>query len=65
MVCKWCKGMARVGIEKDGHGQTYRVICAQCGITEQAGMTFPAGEEITRMLEELDELEEEDSLPTP
>ena len=51
MDCKWCQGTARVGIEKDGRGQTYRVICAECGISEQAGMSFPAGEEITRFLQ--------------
>ncbi len=51
MQCKWCQGEARVGIEKDGQGQTYRVICAECGISEQAGMNFPAGQEITRIVE--------------
>jgi len=51
MKCKWCQGEARVGIEKDGQGQTYRVICAECGISEQAGMNFPAGQEITRIVE--------------
>ena len=49
--CKWCRESARVGIEKDGQGQTYRVMCKTCGINEQAGMTFPAGEQITRDLE--------------
>ena len=42
--CKWCGKEARVGIEKDGHGKTYRVICDSCGISEQAGFSTPAGE---------------------
>jgi len=51
MDCKWCQGTARVGIEKDGQGRAYRLICAGCGISEQAGMSFPAGKEITRFLQ--------------
>jgi len=48
--CQWCGGEARVGIEKDGLGSTYRVMCKSCGIAEQAGMRFPAGEKIAELL---------------
>ena len=48
--CQWCGGEARAGIERDGHGSTYRVICRSCGISEQAGMAYPAGQKIDQML---------------
>ena len=53
--CQWCGKSARVGIEKDGQGNTYRVICDFCGISEQAGFTFPAGRKIKELLEEQSE----------
>ena len=48
--CQWCGGQARAGIEKDGKGNTYRVICRSCGIAEQVGMGYPAGQKIDQML---------------
>ena len=48
--CRWCDKEARVGIEKEGHGNTYRVICDSCGISEQAGFSIPAGEQIAESL---------------
>ena len=35
--CPWCEGKARVGIEKDGAGNTYRVMCSECGAMTQVG----------------------------
>ena len=51
IACQWCGGEARVGIEKDGLGSTYRVMCRSCGIAEQAGMAFPAGQKIAAIIE--------------
>jgi hypothetical protein len=52
--CKWCGHQARAGIEKDGKGQTYRIVCGPiyggCGIMEQVAFHHPAGEEIGRLL---------------
>ena len=48
--CQWCGGEARAGIERDGEGNTYRVICRSCGIAEQVGMGYPAGKKIDQML---------------
>jgi len=50
--CKWCGRPARVGIEKDGRGNTYRVICNSCGVVVQVGRHYPARERITQLLEE-------------
>ena len=50
--CQWCGGEARAGIEKDRLGSTYRVLCRSCGIAEQAGMAYPAGQKIGQMLTE-------------
>ncbi len=48
--CLWCEGKARVGIEKDGTGNTYRVMCSGCGVMTQVGKHYPAGEKITQMM---------------
>ncbi len=48
--CRWCGDEARVGIEKDGKGNTYRVMCSTCGIMLQVGFTYPAGLEIATEL---------------
>ncbi|MDP6496000.1 MAG: hypothetical protein QGI09_11445 [Dehalococcoidia bacterium] len=52
LVCQWCGKQARVGIEKEGQGTTYRVMCPECGIMEQVAFHYPAGEKITRILEQ-------------
>ncbi len=49
--CPWCDGKARAGVEKDGNGRTYRVICVGCGATTQAGRNLPAGRKIAQLLE--------------
>ena len=51
-ACKWCEKESRVGIEKDGEGRTYRVMCGYCGIVEQAGFSTAAGQEIAKALEQ-------------
>ena len=61
--CQWCGGEARAGIERDGLGSTYRVICRSCGISEQAGMAYPAGQKIAELLTE-NEAAEEEPLPS-
>ena len=50
--CRWCGKSARVGIEKDGQGNTYRAICDSCGINEQAGFAYPAGQKIKELLDD-------------
>ena len=50
LTCQGCGGEARAGIEKDGLGSTYRVLCRSCGISEQVGMGYPAGQKIDQML---------------
>ena len=41
---------ARVGIEKDGHGNTYRVQCTDCGMMSQVGFNYPGGERIRQQI---------------
>ena len=53
LQCKWCGEAARVGIEKDGRGNTYRIICEGCGIMEQVAFHYPAGVEVTELLNKL------------
>ena len=70
ITCQWCGGEARAGIEKDGLGNTYRVICRSCGIAEQAGMGFPAGEKIALLLKQKEDpfagwWDESPSQPSP
>ena len=52
LACKWCEKESRVGIEKDGEGRTYRVMCGYCGIVEQAGFSTAAGQQIAKALEQ-------------
>ena len=52
LECQWCGEFARVGIEKDGLGNTYRMICDACGIMEQTAFHFPAGEKTTKLIKE-------------
>jgi hypothetical protein len=47
--CLWCGGKARAGIEQDGEGRCYRVVCT-CGANTQAGRDFPTGIKIAQML---------------
>ncbi len=49
-LCRWCEAKARAGIEKDGKGRTYRVMCPSCGVSEQMGMNQPAGLKVARLL---------------
>ena len=60
--CQWCGGEARAGIERDGEGNTYRVICRLCGIAEQVGMGYPAGQKIAKLLKEK---EDAAAVPSP
>ena len=48
--CRWCPDRTKVGIEKDGLGSTYRVMCSSCGIMIQVGFNYPAGQQITKEL---------------
>jgi len=50
IVCAWCDAQVRVGIEKDGRGSTYRLICPSCGIMSQVAFHYPAGQQITQIL---------------
>ena len=50
MLCPWCQESARVGIEKDGIGKTYRLICDTCGLNAQVGMRTPAGRKVASAL---------------
>ena len=52
LACKWCERECRVGIEKDGEGRTYRVMCGYCGIVEQAGFSTSAGQQIAVALKQ-------------
>ena len=51
LACRWCEHLARVGIEKDGAGRTYRVHCEHCGVHEQVGMSWPTGKRIAWLLD--------------
>ena len=46
MKCPWCQESARAGIEKDGLGKTFRVICDTCGLNAQVGLRTPAGRKV-------------------
>ena len=48
--CRYCDAEARVGRERDGLGQTFRVIC-RCGANVQVGIHTPAGEQVAGALE--------------
>ena len=48
--CAWCGKNAKAGIEKDGLGRTYRVICPGCGISSQSGFDYPSGRMIAKAL---------------
>ena len=50
ITCRWCGYAARAGIEKDGLGRTYRVMCETCGVTAQVGFDTIAGDKIARLL---------------
>ena len=50
ILCKWCDQQARAGIEKNGQGKTYRVMCRNCGISSQVGMDLPAGRKVALLL---------------
>ena len=44
--CRWCQNKTKVGIEKDGMGSTYRIMCPGCGVMTQVGFNYPAGQRI-------------------
>jgi hypothetical protein len=48
--CLWCESKARVGIEKDGTGNTCRVMCSGCGAMTQVAKHYPAGKRISQMM---------------
>lgn len=48
--CRWCGWPARAGVEKDGEGRTYRVMCPKCGVVSQIAFRAPAGERIALQL---------------
>ena len=50
VVCAWCNEPTRAGIEKDGKGSTYRLICDSCGMMGQVAFHYPAGQKITALL---------------
>ena len=50
IACRWCGKRCRVGIEKDGRGNTYRLICSTCGLMGQTAFHYPAGEDLAREL---------------
>ena len=50
ILCRWCDGEAKAGIEKDGKGRTYRVMCSTCGVSEQMGRELPAGKMVASLL---------------
>ena len=50
MKCPWCGEPARAGIEKDGLGKTYRLICDTCGLNAQVGIRTPAGRKVKNAL---------------
>ena len=59
--CRWCDtSAARVGVEKDGEGKTYRVQCTECGVMSQVAFHYPAGkmiaDELDRPIMTLEEL---------
>lgn len=50
ILCPVCREpTARVGIEKNGLGRTYRTIC-QCGASVQAGIVTRAGKNIAHQM---------------
>ena len=49
--CPWCGSTSRVGIERDGQGRCFRVICDNgCGAVTQAGRELVAGQKIQALL---------------
>jgi len=49
--CFLCGEKANAGIEKDGVGRTWQVICPSCGASTQAGRNLVAGGVIAKALE--------------
>ena len=49
--CVWCGSSSRVGIEGDGQGRCFRVICDNgCGAVTQAGRELVVGQKIQALL---------------
>lgn len=48
--CRWCQDRAKVGIEKDGLGSTYRVMCPSSGVMTRVGFNYPAGQSLAEDL---------------
>ncbi len=49
--CVWCGRSSRVGIEGDGQGRCFRVICDNgCGAVTQAGRELVVGQKIQALL---------------
>ena len=48
--CVWCGGQERVGIEKDGEGRCYRLICNECSVVEQIARDRAAGKMVSELL---------------